>query len=63
MQAELIDSRTHQEFSKIEESYRRQLAEFGSLLNDLSKTSNSAHLFHLTQRIQGCTEQERSEIY
>lgn len=50
----VIDGRTIKEYENIDDNFKKNVSEFNKLLKELSKTNNSAHLFHLTQRIEGC---------
>jgi hypothetical protein len=51
LSAEIIDEHTYKEFENISDHFGKNVTDFYKLLKDLSKTSNSTHLFHLTQRM------------
>ena len=58
LSAEIIDEQTYKEFENISDNFSKNVTDFYKLLKDLSKTSNSTHLFHLTQRMEGCVDHE-----
>ena len=63
MENEHIDGKTVKEFENIDDVFSKNFMDFHKMLKELSKTSNSAHFFHLTQRIEGCVGQDNNYLY